>query len=64
MTNQVLDAKLGELRGEIHAGFAELRTEITALSASVDRRLLRQTWVHTTTLIAGITLASVLSRVG
>src|SRR5713101_546682 len=66
VTNQTLDLKIdvlrSELRGEMAALRGDLRSEMAALSASVDRRLRAQTWISTTTLIAGITLAAAVSR--
>src|SRR5713101_7154911 len=55
VTNQTLDLKIDVLR-------SDLRIDMAALSASVDRRLRAQTWISTTTLIAGITLAAAVSR--
>ena len=57
VTNQTLDLKLDALEYKIHA-------ELAALSASVDRRLRAQTWITTTTLIAGLTLAFTAGRLG
>jgi hypothetical protein len=56
VTNQTLDVKIDALR-------ADVRREMSELSASVDRRLRTQTIVMTTTLIAGITLSATLSHV-
>jgi hypothetical protein len=56
VTNQTLDLKIDALR-------ADVRREMSELSASVDRRLRAQTIVMTTTLIAGITLSATLSHV-
>jgi hypothetical protein len=50
VTNEMLDAKLSAL---------EYR-----LIASVDRRLRAQTWITTTTLIAGLALAFTAGRFG
>ena len=50
VTNQTLDLKIDALRHE--------------LIASVDRRLRAQTWITTTTLIAGLTLAYTAGRLG
>ncbi len=55
VTNQMLHAELTALRFEFKA-------EMAALSASVDRRLRAQTWVSTTTLIAGMSLATAVAR--
>jgi hypothetical protein len=49
-TNQTLDLKIDALRHE--------------LIASVDRRLRAQTWITTTTLIAGLALAFTAGRLG
>jgi hypothetical protein len=57
VTNQTLDLKLDTLEYKIHA-------ELAALSASVNRRLRAQTWITTTTLIAGLTLAFTAGRLG
>ena len=57
VTNQTLDLKLDALRHEFRAG-------LEALSGSVDRRLRAQTWITTTTLIAGLTLAFTAGRLG
>jgi len=57
VTNQTLDLKLDAFRHEMHAS-------LEALSASVDRRLRAQTWITTTTLIAGLTLAFTAGRLG
>jgi hypothetical protein len=73
VTNQTLDLKIDVLRGELRGEMAELRgelaefrgdlrSEMAALSASVDRRLRAQTWISTTTLVAGITLAAAVGR--
>jgi hypothetical protein len=50
LTNQTLDLKIDALRHE--------------LIASVDRRLRAQTWITTTTLIAGLALAFTAGRLG
>ena len=57
VTNQTLDLKLDALE-------YKLRASLEALSASVDRRLRAQTWIRTTTLIAGLTLAFTAGRLG
>ena len=57
VTNQTLDLK-------IDAFWHECRASMEALSASVDRRLRAQTWITTTTLIAGLTLAFTAGRLG
>lgn len=68
---------LAEVRTELRGEIADLRTELTGeisglrhevgvglatLSASVDERLRRQTWVSTSTLIAGLGLAFAIAR--
>ena len=55
VTNQVLDAKLDALE-------ARLRTEMRDLSSSVDRRLRAQTWITTTSIIAGMGFAVTVAR--
>ena len=55
--NQTLDLKLDALEYKI-------RAELETLSASVDRRLRAQTWITTTTLIAGLALAFTAGRLG
>jgi hypothetical protein len=50
VTNEMLDAKLSALEHR--------------LLASVDRRLRAQTWITTTTLIAGLGLAFTAGRFG
>jgi hypothetical protein len=62
VTNQTLDLKIDALRADVRAEFAELRTEMANLSSSVDRRLRNQTWISTTTLIGGLTLAFTATR--
>jgi hypothetical protein len=57
VTNQTLDLKIEALEHK-------LRASMEALSASVDRRLRAQTWITTTTLIAGLTLAFTAGRLG
>jgi hypothetical protein len=68
VTNQTLDAKLDALRADVRADFAETREDLGArferLDASVDRRLRAQTWIATTTLITGFTLAFTAGRLG
>jgi hypothetical protein len=67
VTNQMLDLKLDALRADLRASLAEnreaLRTEMERLTSSVDRRLRNQTWITTTTLIGGLTLAFAAGRV-
>jgi hypothetical protein len=46
---------MAELRGD-------LRSDMAALSASVDRRLRAQTWITSTTLLTGMGLAAAISR--
>lgn len=66
VTNQTLDLKLDALRADLRAELAETREQLRAtierLDASVDRRLRAQTWITTTTLIAGLTLAFTAGR--
>jgi hypothetical protein len=50
VTNQTLDLKIDALRHE--------------LIGAVDRRLRAQTWITTTTLIAGLALAFTAGRLG
>ena len=57
VTNQVLDLKLEALR-------SDFRTEMAQLSGSVDRRLRAQTWITTSTLVAGLALAFTAGRIG
>lgn len=68
VTNQTLDLKIdalrSDLRGEMVELRMELRTEMAGLSASVDRRLRAQTWVQTSTLIAGLALVAAIGRLG
>ena len=54
VTNQTLTDKIDALR-------QEMRAEMSALSASVDARLRKQTWVVTTALLSGIGAATVIS---
>ena len=61
VTNQTLTDKLDVLRHETRAEFASVRAEMAALSASIDSRLRKQTWVMTTVLISGLTAATVIS---
>ena len=56
VTNQTLDLKIDALR-------SDLRAEMSALSASVDRRLRAQTWMMMSTMIAAVGLSVTLSRV-
>lgn len=77
VTNQTLDLKIdalrldlrsemtdlrSELRGEMVELRGEVRTEIAAMGASVDRRLRAQTWITTTTLLAGMAFFAAMSR--
>ncbi len=57
VTRDVLHLEMEVLRHE-------LRGEMAALSASVDRRLRAQTWVMTSTLIAGMGAAIAIGRIG
>lgn len=56
VTNQTLDLKIDALR-------ADLRAEMSELSASVDRRLRAQTWMMMSTMIAAVGLSVTLSRI-
>ncbi len=73
VTNQTLDLKIDalehklrgemiELRSSLRDEIAQVRVGLEAVSASVDRRLRAQTWITTTTLIAGLTLAFTAGR--
>jgi hypothetical protein len=42
---------------------AELRSEMSELSASVDRRLRAQTWMMMPTMVAAVGLSVTLSRI-
>jgi hypothetical protein len=62
VTKDYLDAKLDAVRSDMGALRHELKADITALSASVDRRLRAQTWITTGTMVAGLTLAFTAGR--
>jgi len=66
VTNQTLDLKIDalryELRTELHDLRADLRVEMSQLSASVDRRLRAQTWMMMSTMIAAVGLSVTLSH--
>jgi hypothetical protein len=75
VTNQTIDLKIDALRHELRSDMAELRSslkeeiagvrvDLAALSGSVDRRLRAQTWITTTTLVAGLALAFTAGRLG
>lgn len=75
VTNESLRLTVDALRSELRADMAALRTElredlvgvradVSRLDASVDRRLRAQTWITTTTLIAGLGLAFTAGRIG
>jgi hypothetical protein len=68
VTNRTLDLKIDALRSELRSDFAALRSdltqEISRLDGSVDRRLRAQTWITTTTLLAGLGLAFTAGRIG
>jgi hypothetical protein len=79
VTNHTLDLKIDALRHELrgymtesHSSLkselkdeiAQVRVDLETLSASVDRRLRAQTWITTTTLIAGLALAFTAGRIG
>ena len=55
VTNHTLDLKIDALR-------SDLRAEMSALSASVDRRLRAQTWMMMSTMIAAVGLSVTVSR--
>jgi hypothetical protein len=57
VTNQTLDLKLSALEDRVGRSMTEL-------SASVDQRLRAQTWITTTTLVAGLALAFTAGRLG
>jgi hypothetical protein len=57
VTNETLGLRLDALRAELHA-------DMERLSGSVDRRLRAQTWITTTTLVAGLALAFTAGRLG
>lgn len=64
VTNQTLDLKVDALRHELRNEMAQVRVDLAALSGSVDRRLRAQTWITTSTLIAGLALAFTAGRIG
>jgi len=68
VTNETLRLTIDALRSDLRTDMAELRaelsTEMVELSASVDRRLRAQTWMSTSTLIAGLALAATIGRFG
>jgi hypothetical protein len=57
VTNETLALKVDALRAEFHA-------DLERLSGSVDRRLRAQTWITTSTLLAGLALAFTAGRLG
>jgi hypothetical protein len=70
-----LHTDMAELRSELRSEVRTLaerfdglehRVELTEhrLLSEVDRRLRAQTWVHTSTLIAGLALVAAIGRVG
>lgn len=61
VTNQTLTDKLDALRQEMRAELAGVRAELSALSASVDNRLRKQTWITTTAMLTGIGAATVVA---
>jgi hypothetical protein len=72
VTNQTLTDKLDALRQEMRAEISDVRTELAALrgevgsglsglSASVDQRLRRQTWIMTTALLTGMGAAAMIA---
>jgi hypothetical protein len=60
VTNQTLTDKLDALRQEIRADLSDVRAELSALSASVDSRLRKQTWITTSATLSGIAAAGVI----
>lgn len=57
VTNETLRLTADALR-------ADFRAEMAQLSASVDRRLRTQTWIATSTLVAGLALSFTAGRLG
>ncbi len=57
VTNETLRLTADSLR-------ADFRRDVADLSASVDRRLRAQTWITTSTLVAGLALAFTAGRIG
>jgi hypothetical protein len=68
VTNRTLDVKIDALRADVRAELADTRErlgrQIDRLDGSVDRRLRAQTWITTTSLIAGLALAFSAGRIG
>jgi hypothetical protein len=68
VTNHTLELEVDALRSELRRDMAELRSdmrsEMAQLSSSVDHRLRAQTWITTSTLIAGFALAFSAGRFG
>jgi hypothetical protein len=57
-----LRSEMTGLRSEMFEFRADLRVEMTELSASVDRRLRAQTWMMMTTMIAAVGVSATLSH--
>jgi hypothetical protein len=57
-----LDALRHEMKRELTEGLAAVGARIERLDASVDRRLRAQTWITTTTMLAGLGLAFTAGR--
>lgn len=55
-------AEFAAVRGEAAEARGSFDAKLSALSASVDDRLRRQTWVSTSTLITGLGLAFAIAR--
>ncbi len=67
VTNQVLDARLAEVRAEMREGFAALRAEMAELrgdlTANVERQLREQTWRLAGLVFVAFGLFAALARV-
>ncbi len=55
-------SEMGEFRGDMAEFKGAMRAEMAALSASVDRPLRAQTWIMTTTLIAGLGISAAIAH--
>ena len=62
VTNQTLDLKIDALRSDLRTEMAELRVEMSALSASVDRRMRAQSWMIMSAVFAAVGLSATVSR--
>ena len=62
VTKDYLDAKFESYDHKLTAMRHELKGEMSALSATVDKRLRAQTWITTGTLISGLLLAFTAGR--